>query len=380
SMRPGGDPTKIVSIPVPSTLPSIPECVTLSSPQPSSPATTDESPQQQVPRIGKLNSRSAIVIVSGLGGVGRSRPLQGRYARQPHAGRQSRYCVSTSTPKDDTPEDWANTLAAIAASEDALAQLGPVKLSLTLQSCTRSQYFRSQNGWPTVDEAFSAVAACLVVPANLQKFNSQDLVLTLKAIERYMKERSHRQRRQEHTISSESSQFLPRDHSIEACSNILSSLRGKLSHRTPLREFGMTLSSIVSIEALRHNEITKDIIAHVLACIKEGRRNRSLVSSSAKLGEEAFGQGLANVAMALAKLRFEDAAFMNILADIVGDSVERLSLIDIGQISFAFGKLHIESSDAVLAMFGHIAERVGDEEESLSKHLPTACSLVVFER
>ncbi|KAF4735840.1 hypothetical protein FOZ63_028648, partial [Perkinsus olseni] len=308
-------------------------------------------------RIGKLNSTSAIVIVSGLGGVGRSRPLQGRYARQPHAGRQSRYCVSTSTPKDDTPEDWANTLAAIAASEDALAQLGP-------------------NGWPTVDEAFSAVAACLVVPANLQKFNSQDLVLTLKAIERYMKERSHRQRRQEHTISSESSQFLPRDHSIEACSNILSSLRGKLSHRTPLREFGMTLSSIVSIEALRHNEITKDIIAHVLACIKEGRRNRSLVSSSAKLGEEAFGQGLANVAMALAKLRFEDAAFMNILADIVGDSVERLSLIDIGQISFAFGKLHIESSDAVLAMFGHIAERVGDEEESLSKHLPTACSLL----
>ncbi|KAF4758663.1 hypothetical protein FOZ63_004221 [Perkinsus olseni] len=304
---------------------------------------------------------------------------QGRYARQPHAGQQSRYCVSTSTLKDDTPEDWASTLAAIVVSENALAELGPMKLSLTLQSCTRSQYFRSQNGWPIVDKAFSAVAACLVVPANLQKFNSQDLVLTLKAIERYMKERSHRQRRKEHTMSSESSPVLPQDHSIEACSNILSSLRGKLSYRTPLREFGMTLSSIVSIEPLRNNEITKDIIAHILACIKEGHRNRSLVSSSAKLGEEAFGQGLGNVAMALAKLRFEDAAFMNILADIVGDSVERLSLIDIGQISFAFGKLHIESSDAVFAMFGHIAERVADEEESLSKHLPTACSLVVFE-
>ncbi|KAF4651993.1 hypothetical protein FOZ61_010002 [Perkinsus olseni] len=57
SMRPGGDPTKIVSIPVPSPLPSIPECVTLSSPQPSSPATTDESPQQQVP-VATLLQRS----------------------------------------------------------------------------------------------------------------------------------------------------------------------------------------------------------------------------------------------------------------------------------------------------------------------------------
>lgn len=47
------------------------------------------------------------------------------------------------------------------------------------------------------------------------------------------------------------------------------------------------------------------------------------------------------------------------------------------QIAFAFGKLRIESSEAVPAMFGCIAERVADEEESLSRHLPTACSLVV---
>ncbi|EER03495.1 hypothetical protein Pmar_PMAR014714 [Perkinsus marinus ATCC 50983] len=99
-------------------------------------------------------------------------------------------------------------------------------------------------------------------------------------------------------------------------------------------------------------------------------------SSSAKLGEEACGQGLANLAMALAKLRYEDTAFMEALAGIVCGSIERLSLVDVGQIAFAFGKLRIESSEAVPAMFGCIAERVADEEESLSRHLPTACSLL----
>lgn len=55
-------------------------------------------------------------------------------------------------------------------------------------------------------------------------------------------------------------------------------------------------------------------------------------SSSAKLGEEAYGQGLANLAMALAKLRYEDTAFMEALAGIVCGSIERLSLVDVGQV------------------------------------------------
>ncbi|KAF4656040.1 hypothetical protein FOL47_009189 [Perkinsus chesapeaki] len=100
-----------------------------------------------------------------------------------------------------------------------------------------------------------------------------------------------------------------------------------------------------------------------------------------KIGDEAFGQGIANVAMALAKLRYEDSSFMDTLAGIISGSVRSFTLVDIGQIAFAFGKLHLaasSSSEKISTMFGYIADRVADDgvEESLSDNLPAACSLL----